>query len=188
MIWSKLFSLCPEVQTLTGSTEKVSQGKGFPPAAHRGWQAAALCQPHLCPLPAPHCPCPQAAVTSLQTPSSLTEQWLDAASAPGCGPYLTSCIPGAAPASPRERQPWTPPDLPPETTPAFHGGLQTQHLGAAKPQSLCFSLVFCFDFNQQNSLLGLSTPKLEAGGSGEGGGCLAPMSTGRPGAALEFGG
>lgn len=151
MIWSKLLSLCPEAQTHTGSTEKAPQGKDFPPApkelrAKGG--SSALPAP---PLPqARPCPCPQPVVTSLVTPHNLSGGWV-LPQLLAVAPAITSCIPGAAPASARGQQ---------QAKGALGtSGFTTRHLtslswvgcrhstwGAAQPRSSCFSLLFCFAF------------------------------------------
>lgn len=144
MTWSKLLSLCPEVQTHTGSTAKASQGKDFPPAPKEGGSST---------LPAP--PLSSASgdtgdtpvVTPLETPRNLSGGWVQPQLL-ALLPAITSCIPGAAPASARGLQQgkaaldpsgFTARDLITE-------GLQPQHLGAAQPRSSCFPLVFWFAF------------------------------------------
>lgn len=184
MLWSKLLSLCPEVQTHTGSTVKVSQGKDFPPAPKE--DAPELCHPHLCPQHGPALPMSPGSGDTLETAQHLTGWWLGAAPAPGCAP----CIPGAAPASAREFQQGKA-ALDPSgfaTRALSMGGCAHSTWGLHSHALPAFPLGFVLLFNQPNSLLGASTPAIEAGGSGEGGGCLAPMSTGCPGAALEFDG
>lgn len=181
-MWSKPLSLCPEVRTHTGSTGKVSPGKEFP-RSRAPRVAAALGQPHLCPQQGPNLPMSPASVTSLGTPRKPSGGWVQ--------PQLLAVVP-AITSSSREGTPagkgspgylWIYHQTPHQRSTE---GLQAQHLHShALP---AFPLCFVLLFTQQNPLWGLSTPKREAGRSGEGRGCLAPMPTGCPGAALEFGG
>lgn len=157
--------------------------EGFPSSSQGGWQQ------HFAIPTSVLCPCPQPVVTPLETPQNLSGGWVQ--------PQLLALLLPSPPASlvqpqhqrgdsSRERQPWIPLDLPPDTS--SRRGCSHSTWGLHSHTLPAFPWCFGLLFNQPNSLLGLSTPTTEAGGSGEGGGWLAPMATGCPGAALEFDG
>lgn len=172
-----------------GTNPHRQHSEGFPregfPSSSQGGCTGALTSPPLPPArPRPaHVP---SSGDTLETAQHLTGWWPGAAPAPGCAP----CIPGAAPASARGLQQGKA-ALDPSgfaTRALSMGGCAHSTWGLHSHALPAFPLGFVLLFNQPNSLLGASTPAIEAGGSGEGGGCLAPMSTGCPGAALEFDG
>lgn len=142
--------------------------EGFPSSSQGGWQQSSAI-PTSVPSKAPPCPCPQAVVTPWDSTES---DWVVAVV-----PAITPCIPGAAPASARGLQQGKA-ALDPSgfTTRALITGGCTHSTWGLHCHALpAFPLCFAFLFNQPKSLLGASTPTIEVGGSGEGGGCLAPM-------------